>query len=328
MTISPLAPVLDTRTLAVRFEGVSKRFDRHQAVRDLSLQIPAGSVYGLLGPNGAGKTTSIRMLMGILRPDEGQVSVLQGAPTEKLRERIGYLPEERGLYPTMRVIDNLEFFGTLRGLSPRDARREARQWMVRFDMAEYSERRLSELSKGNQQKVQFITAVLHEPELLVLDEPFSGLDPVNQDLLRRVILELAAQGRTIILSSHLMDEVERLVSRLVLLNQGRPLVEGRLDEIKRKHGSHAVTLSVTGDASFVESHPAARAVRRRGTELEVDLAADVEPSDFLAQVAPHVAVQSFAARAASLHSIFVRLVDTASPSGSPEVTPVAPEVDA
>ena len=177
MTVSPLAPVVDTRTLAVRFDRVSKRFDRHQAVRDLSLQIPAGSVYGLLGPNGAGKTTSIRMLMGILRPDEGDVSVLRGAPTEELRERIGYLPEERGLYPTMRVVDNLEFFGSLRGLAPRAARRGAHEWMARLDMEQYAERRLSELSKGNQQKVQFIAAVLHEPELLVLDEPFSGLDP-------------------------------------------------------------------------------------------------------------------------------------------------------
>ena len=151
---------------------------------------------------------------------------------------------------------------------------------------------------------------------------------MNQDLLRRVILDLAGQGRTIILSSHLMDEVERLVSRLVLLNQGEPLVEGRLDEIKRQHGAHAVTLSVPGDTSYVESHPAALAVRRRGTELEVDLAADVAPSDFLAEIAPHVRVQSFAAKAPSLHSIFVRLVEAEEPSAARAAPQLAPEVDA
>jgi ABC-2 type transport system ATP-binding protein len=185
--------------LAVLFDSVSKSFAGSAAVRDLSFRVPRGSVFGLLGPNGAGKTTTIRMLMSILRPDDGRIRVFGEAPSDAIKDRIGYLPEERGLYQSMSVIDNLSFFGSIHGLDPNEARRRGRVWLERFRMANVNERKLSELSKGNQQKIQIIATFLHEPDLLVLDEPFSGLDPVNQDRMRDTILTLAAAGTTLII---------------------------------------------------------------------------------------------------------------------------------
>ncbi len=315
-----LAPVRDARGDAVRFRAVGKAFGELQAVRDLDLAVPRGAVYGLLGPNGAGKTTSIRMLMGILVPDEGTVEVLDAAPPD-VKDRIGYLPEERGLYVGMRVLDNLVYFGSLRGLSRADARRRGLAWLDRLGMADKADRKLSELSKGNQQKIGFAATVLHDPELLVLDEPFSGLDPVNQDLLRRTILDLAAAGITIILSTHAMDEVERLCSHLTLVHRGRALVEGRLEDVKRRWGTDTIRIDAAGDAAAVARHPAVAEARDMGRTVEVRLAAGQDPSAFLADVALAARVQRFEIRAPSLHSIFVRLV---SGDGDAPTVPAAP----
>jgi ABC-2 type transport system ATP-binding protein len=318
MGVTPLAPVRDVRTEAVSFESVRKTFDRHVAVDGLSFAVPRGTIYGLLGPNGAGKTTSIRMLMGIFAPDAGLVRVLGEAPGGAVRERIGYLPEERGLYPGMRVLDNLVFFGSIRGLRTAEARARAQAWLRRVGMSDVAERRLSELSKGNQQKVQFLATVIHEPELLVLDEPFTGLDPVNQDLMRGLVLELAAQGRTVILSTHLMDEVERLCSRIALVNAGSALVEGPLDEIKRRHGSDTVAVDVAGDPGALEGHPDVVSSRRLGRRCEIRLREGVDPSRWLAEIAGRVPVSRFEIRAPSLHSIFVDLVGGAGAAGRAE----------
>ena len=302
-----LAPVRDSRADAIRFHGVGKAFGDTAAVCDLDLVVPRGAIYGLLGPNGAGKTTSIRMLMGILLPDTGTVEVLGAAPAD-VKDRIGYLPEERGLYVGMKVIDNLVFFGSLRGLSRADARRRGVDWLERLGMSDTADRKLQELSKGNQQKIGFAATALHEPELLVLDEPFSGLDPVNQDLLRRIILDLSAAGTTIVLSTHAMDEVERLCTHLTLVHRGRPLVAGTLPDVKRRWGTDTIRLDVAGDAGAVEGHSAVVEARRMGRTIEVRLAAGIDPSAFLADVAGPARVQRFEIQTPSLHSIFIRLV--------------------
>lgn len=303
----PLAPVRDARADAVRFRAVRKAFGDLRAVHDLDLAVPRGAVYGLLGPNGAGKTTSIRMLMGILVPDEGAVEVLGASPAD-VKDRIGYLPEERGLYVGMRVLDNLVYFGSLRGLARAEARRRGLAWLERLGMTDKAEHKLQELSKGNQQKIGFAATVLHEPELLVLDEPFSGLDPVNQDLLRRTILDLAAAGTTIILSTHAMDEVERLCSHLTLVHRGRALVDGRLEDVKGRWGADTIRVDAAGDPGVVARHPGVAEARDMGRTVEVRLRPGQDPSAFLADVALAARVQRFEMRAPSLHSIFVRLV--------------------
>ncbi|GJM44561.1 MAG: putative ABC transporter ATP-binding protein YhaQ [Gemmatimonadota bacterium] len=322
----PVQPAAVVRNDALRLEGVVKSFDRHRAVDGLDLTVPRGSIYGLLGPNGAGKTTTIRMLMGILRPDAGRIHVLGEPASEATKDRIGYLPEERGLYPGMKVLDNLLFFGALRGLSTAEARAAAGKWLARLRMESTALRKLQELSKGNQQKIQFVATVLHEPELLVLDEPFSGLDPVNQDLMRTTILDLAAQGKTIVLSTHLMDEVERLCSHLTLIHAGRAIVQGALDDVRREHGGETVHLELEPGQELDERHPAIVEVRRVGRSLEIQLGAGADPSAFLSEVAAQVRVRRFEVRGASLHSIFVRLVSADDPAEVPTLPASAPRV--
>jgi ABC-2 type transport system ATP-binding protein len=293
---------------AVSFEKVHKRFDGKSAVDDLTFHVPPGSVYGLLGPNGAGKTTSIRMLMTILKPDAGSIRVLGAEPSDALKDRIGYLPEERGLYRGMKVIDNLAFFGAIHGLPMQEARRRGRAWLSRFDMTDSAERKLQELSRGNQQKIQFIAAVLHEPELCVLDEPFSGLDPVNQELMRRTIREFVAGGSCVILSTHLMDEVERVCTHLTLISDGRALVTGELGEVKRRHGTDVVHVEFSGDAGTVGEIPCVRAFERIGNTLEIRLESGGDPAELLRALVERVAVRRFEVRAPSLNSIFMQLV--------------------
>jgi len=294
--------------LALLFDHVTKRFGPRAAVDDLSFVVPRGTVYGLLGPNGAGKTTSIRMLMAIVLPDSGRVRVLGTEPTDALKDRIGYLPEERGLYRQMKVLDNLTFFGGIHGLSTGDARRKAIHWLERLNMTADADRKLQELSKGNQQKIQLIATIMHEPELLILDEPFSGLDPVNLQSLRELILEMARGGTTVVLSTHLMDEVERLCSHLTLIDSGRALVSGELDGVKRRHGTDTLRVDVAGDPEPLESHPDVAECRRIGRTLELRLRDGKDPSAFLAAAAVLVPVRRFEVQSPSLHSIFVSLV--------------------
>ena len=293
---------------AIHFDDVTKTFGDRNAVDALSFRVPRGSIYGLLGPNGAGKTTSIRMLMAILRPDSGRIRLLGHEPTDALKDRVGYLPEERGLYQGMKVLDNLAFFGSIQGLGPQEARRRGADWLHRLAIADTASLKLQELSKGNQQKVQFITTVVHEPDLLVLDEPFSGLDPVNQDLMRNTIQDLARGGATIVLSTHLMDEVERLCSHLTLIDQGRALVDGELEEVKRRWGTDTISLDIRGEPPALDKHPWVAEATRSGKTWEIRLAEGRDPSRFLSAISDRAEITRFEIRAPSLHNIFVRLV--------------------
>jgi ABC-2 type transport system ATP-binding protein len=223
-------------TKALTLEGVSKRYATHQAVHDLSLTVPSGTIYGILGPNGAGKSTTLRMVMNIIARDTGTILVL-GEPSESraILRRVGYLPEERGLYRRMSVIDVIVFFARLKGLSAKEAKRRAGAWLERMGLADWRHATVDTLSKGMQQKVQFITTVLHEPELLILDEPHSGLDPVNQEVLRETILATRAEGRTVVLSTHNMDQAEALCDSVCIIAAGTKVLDGAVRDVKRSH---------------------------------------------------------------------------------------------
>jgi ABC-2 type transport system ATP-binding protein len=240
-----------TQPSAIRVEAVTKRFGGHLAVDRLDLEVPSGCIYGLLGPNGSGKSTTIRMIMGILLPDDGRVTLLGSDPDETRRRRVGYLPEERGLYRKMKVVEVLTFLAEIRGIARAVGRERALAWLERLQLGAWSERRVEDLSKGMQQKVQFIGTVLHEPDLLVLDEPFSGLDPINQDVLEEIVLEFRARGATILFSTHLMDQAERMCERVCLISRGRRLLEGGLAEIKEREQArlHDIFVRYVGAAA-------------------------------------------------------------------------------
>lgn len=226
----------------VRLAGVYKTFGDHTAVSNFDLEIPEGSVYGLLGPNGSGKTTTIRMIMDILMPDRGAVELFGRPPDFAGRGQVGYLPEERGVYEKMKVLDQLVFLGQIRGVAKDLARKRAGEWLDRLGLAEWASRKVRELSKGMQQKVQFIGTVLHDPKLLILDEPFSGLDPINQDVLESIVREQSAQGATVLFSTHLMEQAERLCERVCLISRSEKVLDGGLKELKRRERSGTIAV--------------------------------------------------------------------------------------
>jgi ABC-2 type transport system ATP-binding protein len=296
---------------ALRLSGVTKRYGSFVAVSNLSLHIETGVVYGILGPNGAGKTTTLRMINDIIRPDEGEIRILgEHPPGREAARRIGYLPEERGLYPKMRVGEILRFFGELRGLSGRDAQKRGDVWLERLELSDWKLKKLQDLSKGMQQKIQFVTAVIHEPELLVLDEPWSGLDPINAEVLREIVLEQKRAGRTILFSTHLMEQAEKLCDSVCIIARGKQVLEGELAAIKRNaHGDRLVALGfadgVTADTIDWDRGMVVNR-RERGDHLEVELAPGVAPDALLAVlVGAGVKLRRFEMIEPSLHQIFV-----------------------
>ena len=305
--VSPPAPILI-------LDRVSKRFAGHTAVDDLSLSVPRGVIYGLLGPNGAGKTTTLRMIMDILKPDEGVVRLF-GDPGGGRRhsERIGYLPEERGLYRKMRVLDVLVFLGEMKGMDRWRAAQQAGDWLARLGLADWRLRRVDELSKGMQQKVQFISTVLHDPDLVILDEPFSGLDPVNTQIMKDVVLDLHGRGKTILLSTHIMEQAERLCEQLCIIARGRKLVDGALGDIKRTHGGHHLVIGFDGNPGaaahvFADKELVSR-VDNYGQYAELELAAGADAQRVLAGlVSSGARLSRFELQEASLHKIFIDLV--------------------
>ncbi len=299
----------------LRLTGVTKRYDDFVAVGDLSLEVPAGVVYGMLGPNGAGKTTTLRMVNDILGPDEGEIRLFGDLrPGRAAARRIGYLPEERGLYPKMKVADALRFFGELRGLSGRDASARAARWLERLDLAGWAQRKVQDLSKGMQQKVQFAAALLHEPDLLILDEPWSGLVPINAEVLHDVVLEQRAAGRTILFSTHLMEQAEKICDFVCLIVRGRKVLEGPLDRIKREAaGDRLVALAFVDPSAEARAREGVLAdrevvagVRDRRGYLEVELAVGAAADRLLAQlVGQGAALRRFELVEPTLHQIFV-----------------------
>lgn len=290
---------------AVRLHGVTKRFGNHTAVDHLDLEVPQGSIYGLLGPNGSGKTTSIRMIMGILHPDQGQVELFGTDPDETRRRHVGYLPEERGLYRKMKVLDVLVFMGEIRGVASGEARRRAGDWLDRLGLPEWADRRVEDLSKGMQQKIQFISTVLHEPRLLILDEPFSGLDPINQDVLEDIVLDFHRKGTTILFSTHLMDQAERLCQRVCLISRSRKVLDGELRELKRAESRGVVAVGFEGEAGWMDG-PEVVAREAVGEDVHLLLAANADPQAILRRgLDAGVRIRRFEMVEPRLHEIFV-----------------------
>jgi ABC-2 type transport system ATP-binding protein len=249
---------------AVRLEGVTKRFGHHNAVSDLTLEVPRGVICGLLGPNGSGKTTTIRMIVGILRPDQGTVTLFGGDPAATRRTKLGYLPEERGVYKKMRSLEFVTFLAEIRGVPRPEGRRRGLAWLERLGLRDWADKKVEDLSKGMQQKVQFVGTVIHEPELLILDEPFSGLDPINQDVLETIVRDLKASGTTILLSTHLMDQAERLCERVCLISKARKVLDGDLRALKAAEWKGVVAVEFEGPDRWVDGPEIARAERVNG----------------------------------------------------------------
>jgi ABC-2 type transport system ATP-binding protein len=300
---------------AVRLEGVTKKYGDFVAVADLSLVIPSGVIYGVLGPNGAGKTTTLRMINDIFAPDRGTIRLFDSMkPGRAAAPRIGYLPEERGLYPKMVVCEVLQFFGELRGLARRDAIARADRWLERLGLGEWRKNRVQDLSKGMQQKVQFAAALLHEPDLLILDEPWSGLDPINAEVLHDVVMEQRGAGRTIIFSTHLMEQAEKMCDQVCIIARGKKVLEGSLARIKRDAAGDRLVALAFLDAddeararTGVLADPAVVAsVRDRRGYLEVELPPGQESGQLLsALMAADARLRRFELIEPSLHQIFV-----------------------
>jgi ABC-2 type transport system ATP-binding protein len=294
----------------LKLERVTKRFGEFTAVDDLSLTVRAGRVYGLLGPNGAGKTTTIRMIVGITAPDEGTVELFGRAVNSESQNRIGYLPEERGLYKRMKIVDQLRFFAELKNFSGRAAEEAIDRWLSKVKLSEWKRKKASELSKGMQQKIQFVAAVLHDPDLLILDEPFSGLDPVSSELLIELVLELKDAGRTIIFSTHQMEVAERVCDDICLINRSRKVLDGSMREVKRGFGRNSVALRFEGGGGEVlEDGALVAGVKRHSDEIEALLKPEVDPQDVLRRlVAAGARVTKFELVEPSLHDIFIEKV--------------------
>jgi ABC-2 type transport system ATP-binding protein len=293
---------------ALVLDRVAKSFAGHQAVRDFSLQVPRGSILGLLGPNGAGKTTTLRMVMNVIAPDSGRIEILGRPADHAARDRIGYMPEERGLYPRMTLEEQLVFMAAIKGVARREAARRLAPWLERLGLAAWRKRKTNELSKGMQQKAQFIATVLHEPEILIMDEPMSGLDPVGMDVLREVMLELLRRGTTIVLSSHQMDTVERLCDRVALINRGQKLLDGAVSEVKARYGRNTLALAFDGDGSFLADLPGVAKLTDFGRYVELRLADGTDPQPLLVQIAGRLRLRRFEIVEPSLHDIFVETV--------------------
>jgi ABC-2 type transport system ATP-binding protein len=291
----------------VELAGVTKAYESKVAVSNLSLAIEAGQMFGLLGPNGAGKTSTIRMMMGITMPDSGRISLFDKPFERNNLEQVGYLPEERGLYKKMKVLDQLVFFGCLHGLNAGEAQKRAIAWSERMEIADALQKKTEELSKGMQQKIQFIATLLHDPRLIVMDEPFAGLDPVNAQIMERTLLDLKAQGKAILFSTHRMDQVEKLCDSICLINNGAAVLSGNLRQIKAGYERNHVIVEFEGNSSFLNSSEIAEAKNFSG-HAEIKLKPHGNAQKLLHEAAAVATIYRFELVEPSLEEIFIQTV--------------------
>lgn len=293
----------------VQVQNVVKRFGDYAASNNISFDVNQGSIFGLLGPNGAGKTTMIRMINNILFPDEGKI-FLFGEPQQLSHQnQMGYLPEERGLYKKIKVLEQIIYFGQLKGLTRSDAQSRAKFWLKSMDASDWENKKIEELSKGMQQKVQFITTILHDPKLLILDEPFSGFDPINADLLKSIILDLKAKGTTIILSTHIMEQAEQLCDDICLVNKGKKVLDGSIRDIKSGYGRDTILLEFEGDDSFISDIGDLKIINKTQNRVEFRYdSTKMSLNDIMLKVMNKVQIDKLEVSAPSLHEIFVDVV--------------------
>lgn len=298
-----------TSSPVIVVKNVKKQFGDYLANNDISLEVQPGTIYGLLGPNGAGKTTLIRMINNIYMPDGGSITIFGQPVSDDTQNQVAYLPEERGLYKKQKVIDQLVYFAQLKGVDKATAKKRAEHWLIRFDAASWSQKKIQDLSKGMAQKVQFISTLLHEPKLLILDEPFSGFDPINAELLKEVILELKAAGKTIILSTHVMHQVEQLCDYMCLIDKGRAILQGNVREIKKSFGRDTIMLEFEGDSTFIIDNPKLKVVNQTAQSLELKIIDDTfDSSEFLSSLNEHLFVYKFELVEPSINEIFIQSV--------------------
>ncbi len=300
---------MNENNITLRVENVSKHYDGFTAVRDLSFDVRAGRVFGFLGPNGAGKTTTIRMIVGITAPDEGKIELFGAPVSNEAQNRIGYLPEERGLYKKMKIVDQLRYFAALKNIAQAEADKRIDAWLGRMDLSKWKTKKTTDLSKGMSQKIQFISTVLHDPDLLILDEPFSGLDPVNVEFMIEVVAELKARGKTIIFSTHLMSTAERLCDDIILINKSRKVIGGTIREVKQSFSKNLIALRAAGGDEVLKDKSLVAKIVEHADEKEIELAGDGDAQILLRRLIESGAVISkFEQIEPSLNDIFIEKV--------------------
>ncbi len=289
-------------------DHVYKSFNSVHAVNDLTLDLPPGIIFGLLGPNGAGKTTTIRMIMDIIIPDKGKIFIMDELNSQKMRDQVGYLPEERGLYRKMKVGELLTFLAELKELRPAQSKKRIDYWLERFELSDWKDKKAEELSRGMQQKIQFISTILHEPNLIILDEPFTGLDPINAELVKNVMLEQKKRGATIIFSTHLMDQVEKLCDSICLINEGKSVLSGKLKTIKKNFRRNSIRMEFNGDAKFLNDTKLVQKFKQNDIYTEIYPAENTSIQDILQAAIREVEISKFEVMEPSLHEIFIETV--------------------
>ena len=292
----------------LKVSNLRKDFSTIRAVDGVSFEVGHGQIFGLLGRNGAGKTTTIRMVLNILQPDLGEI-LYNGNPfSEEVRNMVGYLPEERGLYKKSKLTATILYFAELRGMDSVKATSEALGWLERFELLAYKDKKVEELSKGNQQKVQFITSIIHDPQLVILDEPFAGLDPVNQILFKDIFLELKQRNKAVIFSTHQMDQAEKLSDEICLIDHGRVVLDGQVRDVKKRYGSNSVHIEYEGDGAFIRSLPGVKNAMMYENSAEVQLEETQSPQTFLSHIVGRLEITRFELREPSLQSILIQTV--------------------
>ncbi|HKI79319.1 MAG TPA: ATP-binding cassette domain-containing protein [Ignavibacteriaceae bacterium] len=293
--------MLEIRNLVKEYKNVT-------AVNDISFNIEPGKIFGLLGPNGAGKTTTIRTILNIIKPTSGLITLDGNSITEDFYNLIGYLPEDRGLYKKSKVIDVILYFSSLKSIDKKEALKRVSYWLSELNIEEYKYKKIEELSKGNQQKIQFITAVLHDPKILILDEPFSGFDPINQQLIKEQILNFASSGKIIVLSTHQMDTAEKLCSDILLLNNGKEVCKGNLAKIKKEFGTNNIKIEFDGDASFLNELDDVKSIDVYSTYAEIHLVQNIKPAEFLRKISDRLLISHFSVIEPTLNTIFLDVI--------------------
>ncbi len=289
-------------------ENLKKKFTNITAVDGVSFEVKRGEIFGLLGPNGAGKTTTIRMILDIIKPDSGVIKFDGKEINDEIKSKIGYLPEERGLYRKTRVLETILYFAELKGIDRKVALERAKHWLKKFGLIDRTKSKIEELSKGNQQKVQIIISILHDPELIILDEPFAGLDPVNQELLKEILLDLKRENKAIIFSTHQMDQVEKLCDSICLINKGKPVLSGSLPDVKKMFGRNTIHIEYDGDGEFLKNLKYVKSIDVYPNYAEIAVEENIEPMEVLKQVIGRVNLKKFEIKEPSLHSIFIDVV--------------------
>ncbi len=293
---------------AIILEDVCKSYGSLCAVNNINAVIPAGQIYGFLGPNGAGKTSMIRMIMNIISPDSGKISIMNESSPDAPQKYIGYMPEERGLYRKMTVRNILMYLGTIKGASKKDLKNNIEKWIKIIELEEKADRKVEDLSKGMQQKIQFLAAVIANPDILILDEPFSGLDPINLELVIKIIKDLKNEGKTLIISTHIMEQAEKLCDYILLINKGKKVIDGTLNDIQSQFQSDNILIESDDDMSFLSSMPQINNYSVAGKRYEINLIENLTSHDFLRDIVNRCRIKFFSIKKPSLHDIFIKMV--------------------